>query len=144
MTATLEIAPCPRADRDVLFQLAEIAFAQQPGWDEARVLHALVHDRVFIARDDRPAGYVALRADGGPGFVVDQLLVALGHERMGVGRRLLEHAKDYALEQHAEVLRIVVERDNLVARRFYERAGFVPVEPELFELDLTRPAPRLA
>jgi hypothetical protein len=28
-------------------------------------------------------------------------------------------------------------------RLFYRRAGFVPVERELFELDLGRPTPRL-
>lgn len=143
MTASLEISPCPPADCDWLFQLAEVAFAHHPGWDEWRVLHALVHDRVFIARDDRPAGYVAVRGDGGTGVVVDQLLVAVGHEGMGVGRRLLAHAEEYAIDQHAEVVRIVVERDNPAARSFYVRAGFVPVGPELFELDLRRSVPRL-
>jgi ribosomal protein S18 acetylase RimI-like enzyme len=142
MTASLEISPCPPADREWLFQLAHVAFAHHPGW-ESRVLHALVHDRVFIARDDRPAGYVAVRGDGGTGAVVDQLLVAVGHEGMGVGRLLLAHAEEYAIDQHAEVVRIVVERDNPAARSFYVRAGFVPVGPEVIELDLRQSVPRL-
>ncbi len=143
MTARLDIAPCPPADRGLLFQLAEVAFAREPGWDATRVLDALHHDRVFVARDDGPAGYVALRSESDVRVVVDQLLVAPGHERMGVGHRLLEHAEQYAIERRASVLRIAVESDNSAARSFYRRAGFVPVERELFELDLGRPTPRL-
>ena len=75
--------------------------------------------------------------------VVDQLLVAPGHERMGVGHRLLEYAEQYAIERRASGLRIAVESNNSAARSFYRRAGFVPVERELFELDLGRPTPRL-
>ena len=143
MTARLDIAPCSPADRDVLFELAEVAFAGEGGWDATRVLDALHHDLVFVARDDGPAGYVALRSESGICVVVDQLLVAPGHERMGVGHRLLEYAEQYAIERRASVLRIAVESDNSAARSFYRRAGFVPVERELFELDLGRHTPRL-
>jgi len=120
-----------------------VAFASERGWDAARVLDALDHDRVFVARDDGPAGYVALRTESDICVVVDQLLVAPGHERMGVGHRLLEYAEQYAIERRASVLRIAVESDNSAARSFYRRAGFVPVECELFELDLGTRTPRL-
>jgi len=143
MTGRLDIAPCPPADRGLLFQLAEVAFASERGWDAARVLDALDHDRVFVARDDGPAGYVALRTESDICVVVDQLLVAPGHERMGVGHRLLEYAEQYAIERRASVLRIAVESDNSAARNFYRRAGFLPVERELFELDLERHTPQL-
>jgi hypothetical protein len=35
-------------------------------------------------------------------------------------------------------LQIVVEENNQAARSFYRRSGFVPKEPELFELVLPR------
>ena len=78
------------------------------------------------------AGYVALGREDDGTLVVDQLLVAPGHERRGVGRRLLAHAEEYAVMQGLPELLIVVEADNVPARSFYERSGFVPVEPELF------------
>ena len=143
MTATLDIAPCSPADRGLLFELAEVAFASERGWDAMRVLDVLDHNRVFVARDDGPAGYVALRSESGIYVVIDQLLVAPGHERMGVGHRLLEYAEEYAIERRASGLRIAVEIDNSAARSFYQRAGFVPVERELFELDLERHTPQL-
>ena len=143
MTTRLDIAPCSPADRGLLFELAEVAFAGEGDSDDTRVLDALHHDRVFVARDDGPAGYVALRSESAICVVVDQLLVAPGHERMGVGHRLLEYPEQYAIERRASLLRIAVESDNSAARNFYRRAGFLPVERELFELDLERHTPQL-
>ena len=40
--------------------------------------------------------------------------------------------------ERARSLQIIVEEGNQTARSFYERSGFVPVEPELFELILPR------
>lgn len=119
--------------------MAKSVFSGAPGWDDARVLETLNRDVVFIARELRvPAGYVALRPAGLATILVEQVLVAPGHERRGIGHRLLEHAEAYAIAQHARRLRIVVESDNWPAQRFYRRSGFVPVEEELFELGLPR------
>ena len=103
------------------------------------MLEVLHDDVVFVARErGAPAGYVALRSNPDDTIVVDQMFVAPGHERRGIGHRLLAHAEGYAIAQRAPALRIVVERDNWPARSFYLRAGFVAVEPELFELVLPR------
>jgi ribosomal protein S18 acetylase RimI-like enzyme len=40
------------------------------------------------------------------------------------------------MAERARSLQVVVEESNQQARRFYRRSGFVPVEPELFELIL--------
>jgi GNAT superfamily N-acetyltransferase len=96
-----------------LFGLAKVTFAGMPGWSDERVLEVLEHDVIFIAREKgRPAGYVALRRDDGT-IVVEQLFVAPGHEGRGIGHQLL-------------------------AQSFYRRSGFVPIEPEPFELILPR------
>jgi ribosomal protein S18 acetylase RimI-like enzyme len=93
----------------------------------------------FVAREEgRPAGYVALRPKEGGAIVVEQLFVAPGHERRGVGHRLLAYAEGYAIAERAHSLQIVVEEGNRQARSFYRRSGFVPVEPELLELVLPR------
>ena len=70
--------------------------------------------------------------------MVEQLFVAPGHERRGIGHRLLAYAEGYAIAERAQSLQIIVEKGNQQARSFYRRSGFVPVEPELFELVLPR------
>ena len=93
------------------------------------MLEALAHDLLFLAEEDgEPAGYVALRHEPDGAIVVEQLFVVPGHERRGVGRRLLDYVEGYAIAERAPALRIVVEQDNVRARDFYQRAGFVPVD----------------
>ena len=79
------------------------------------------------------AGYVALTHVGARVALVEQLLVAPGHERRGVGRRLLGCAEGYAISEGAQKLQIVVEAGNREARSFYGACGFGVVGPELFE-----------
>ena len=103
------------------------------------MLEVLRRDVTFVAREQgQPAGYVALRRKEGGAIVVDQLFVAPGHERRGIGHRLLAYAEGYAIAERAQSLQIVVEEGNQLARSFYRRSGFVPVEPELLELVLPR------
>ncbi len=121
----------------VLFALAKSAFGGLPDWSDERVLEVLWGDVVFVAREQgQPAGYVALRPEQDRTIVVEQLFVAPGHERRGIGHQLLAYAEGYAIAERAPSLRIVVEEDNQPARSFYRRSGFVPVEPELLELVL--------
>jgi ribosomal protein S18 acetylase RimI-like enzyme len=139
LASTIEIAPRTDADLPLLFGLAKAAFVDLPGWSDERVLEVLRSDVTFVARDQgQPAGYVALHRKDGEAIVVEQLLVAPGHERRGIGHRLLAYAEGYAIAERAHSLQIVVEESNRQARSFYRRSGFVPVEPELLELVLPR------
>jgi ribosomal protein S18 acetylase RimI-like enzyme len=103
------------------------------------VLEVLRRDVTFVAREQgQPAGYVALRRKENGPIVIEQLFVAPGHERRGIGRRLLAYAEGYAIAERAQSLQIVVEEGNQRARSFYRRSGFVQVESELLELVLPR------
>ena len=137
MASKVEIAAPVEAELPQLFGLAKATFTGLPGWSDARVLEVLERAVIFVAREQgQPAGYVALRSEEGGAIVVEQLFVAPGHERRGIGHRLLAYAEGYAIAERARSLRIVVEESNEQARSFYRRSGFVPVEPELFELIL--------
>ena len=139
MASEVEIAPPVEADLPQLFGLAKGTFAGLPGWSDERALEVLKRDLIFVAREEgEAAGYVALRREGDGAIVVEQLFVAPGHERRGIGHRLLAHAEGYAIAERAGSLQVVVEENNRQARSFYRRSGFVPVEPELFELILPR------
>jgi GNAT superfamily N-acetyltransferase len=141
VSTPIQVAPCPQAELQQLYRLAEAAFCAYRGWDGGRVRRVLDRDRVFVAQEaGLAAGYLALHDEGSRVIVVDQLLVAFGHEGHGVGRRLLSYAEEYALSEGAHSLQIAVEEDNGPARRFYERSGLEPVGPELLELRLPRRA----
>jgi ribosomal protein S18 acetylase RimI-like enzyme len=137
VTGSVVVERCPEAEVPHLFGMAKSVFADVPGWSDTRVLEALAQDLLFLARDEgEPAGYVALRREADGTLLIEQLFVVPGHERRGVGHRLLDYAEGYAIAERAPALRIVVESDNAPARDFYQRAGFVPVDPELFERSL--------
>jgi ribosomal protein S18 acetylase RimI-like enzyme len=142
MTAThIEIGDLEPAEAELLFGLAKSAFETEPGWTDKRVLDVLTEDVVFVAREGGlQAGYVALSRNADEGLVIEQLLVAPGHERHGVGRKLLAFAEGYAIAQGAPSLLIVAEPNNHAARGFYMRSGFVPIGADLLELVLPRRA----
>jgi ribosomal protein S18 acetylase RimI-like enzyme len=136
MTGALEISPLRDQEVGRLFGLAKSCFEAVAGWSDRRVLDALARDVVFVAHeDDELAGYIALRRDG-ERMVIDQVLVAPGHEQHGIAHRMLEHAEGYAIAARARTLDIVVEADNWRARSFYRRLGYVPVQAEMLELTL--------
>jgi ribosomal protein S18 acetylase RimI-like enzyme len=86
------IGRCPEADVPLLFAVAKSVFADDRGWSDARVLEALARDLLFLAEEEgEPAGYVALRHEPDGAIVIEQLLVVPGHERRGVGHRLLDY-----------------------------------------------------
>jgi ribosomal protein S18 acetylase RimI-like enzyme len=136
----LEISLRAEADLTELFWLANASFAHVPGWSQRRVAELLSRDIIFVARERaQTAGYVALQHNReSRNVVIEHLLVAPGHERHGVGRRLLAYAEGYAIAEGAPSLQVVAEEDNWRARSFYRRSGFVPVEPELMQLVLPR------
>jgi ribosomal protein S18 acetylase RimI-like enzyme len=142
MSATaIEIGDLQPAEAELLFGLAKSAFETTPGWTDDYVLSVLSEDVVFVAREGGvQAGYVALRPNADEGLVIEQLLVAPGHEHRGVGRKLLAYAEGYAIAQDAPCLLIVAEPDNHAARSFYGRSGFVPIGGDLLELVLPRRA----
>src|SRR5438132_7925172 len=124
----IEIAPPAEADLGQLFGLAKSAYADVPGWDDRRVLEVLTRDVVFVAREQgQVAGYVALCRETADEILVEQLFVAPGHERRGIGRTLLAYAEGYAILERARSLRIVVEEGNRPARRLHRRSGCVSI-----------------
>ncbi|MDQ3430921.1 MAG: GNAT family N-acetyltransferase [Actinomycetota bacterium] len=93
--------------------------------DESSTRWWMVHvvlagQRVWVAQcGSRPVGFAAV-----DGHWLGQLYVDPGAQGRGVGRALLEVAKD----ARPDGLRLHVFTRNTRARRFYEAAGFVLVE----------------
>ena len=82
----------------------------------------MVLARVPFESLDEPPGTYAL---------VAELVVRNGFRRAGIARRLLETAENYARENGAVELRIIVLSQNGPARTLYVREGFAPYKETL-------------
>jgi GNAT superfamily N-acetyltransferase len=79
------------------------------------------HDEVWVAEDDGPLGFLALRRSRTNDWeMLEKLYVDPEHQGRRVGTVLLEKAK----ELRPGGLRLWVFQKNVGARRFYERHGF--------------------
>lgn len=133
---SFEIARSRPRELPQLFALAESAFAAMPGWNGPRVAQALEQDVVFVAHEaGAVAGFLALR-ERAHSLLIEQILVAPGHERHGVGRGLVAYAEGYAVLRRMPILEVVVEEGNERARDLYRRMGFEPREREIFARSL--------
>jgi ribosomal protein S18 acetylase RimI-like enzyme len=131
-----EIRPYRAEDEPLLYGFAEMTFGDRRGWDGEGTLAVLESEEVFVAEvGGGLAGYVALRP-GEDVVRVDRLLVAPAHEAEGVGNQLVEWAEGFAIARGATRLQVAAEPDNVRAREFYRRRGFVAVADELLELVL--------
>ncbi|GAA1786630.1 GNAT family N-acetyltransferase [Agromyces lapidis] len=89
---------------------------------------------LFAGDGAEPTGYavVTLRPTvycEGPLAVLDELYVVPALRGAGIGTALLEHAIDEVLRRGGGEMHINVDEDDTDARRFYERHGFVNIEP---------------
>ncbi len=82
--------------------------------------------QVFVATfKDQVVGYISL----GRSFLalmVDAIIVEQKHQRKGVGRKLIEKAKEYAKSQGFQVLRTDTGTFMEYAIKFYLACGFEP------------------
>ena len=89
---------------------------------------------LFAGAPPEPRGYavVTLRPTvycDGPLAVLDELYVGPGLRGAGIGTALLEHAIAEVLRRGGGEMHINVDEVDVDARRFYERHGFVNIEP---------------
>jgi GNAT superfamily N-acetyltransferase len=82
-------------------------------------------DVVFVAEvEGHPAGYMAVREDGGA-LVVDQMVVAPADQGRHVGHRLLDWAEGYGSSKGLQCVCIPAAGSDRRAIDFYGRRGYV-------------------
>ena len=78
---------------------------------------------VFIAgAEPRPQGMVTL--EPGEAMRIGLFAVDPAHHRKGIGRRLMDRAEQYCVQQRAPELRVATQAENRQACLFYESRGF--------------------
>ena len=95
-----------------------------------RLTRLLAGDDVFALLAGDPAvafALLTLRPNvwyDGPVALLDELYVAPGHRRLGIGSAMLAAAEALILRRGGELLEINVDGEDIDARRFYERHGY--------------------
>ena len=76
--------------------------------------------------DGMIAGYAIMSVDKGEAHILN-LCIDPGRHRLGLGGFLLKFMLDFAQKQKAATTFLEVRPSNKIARRFYEKGGFVEV-----------------
>lgn len=149
----MHVRPVRRGDHDAVLRLADRLTIGVARWrDEDAVAEAVggwlresladpwVDVLVAVERRDEVVGVVSLSTrahfTGEPDAYVRELVVAQGHERRGVGRRLVAAAEAWAAERGHRCVTLETGAANTSARAFYASLGYLEED-----VRLTRPLP---
>lgn len=108
-----------------------------------RLLHG--DSVIFLAEDSTGAlGFTQLypifsSVSAGPAWVLNDLYVAPGARKGGVGRALLERARTHGIETGARWLSLSTGRGNAAAQRLYESLGWIR-DTEYYHYELPLPS----
>ena len=99
----------------------------------------LLFSRVESGVEQRPCGYAVLTLGftlehGGRFALLDELYLQRAVRGLGLGRKALAFAKDWALHQGVEALRLEVHRHNASAKSLYLKSGFTDDHRDLLTL----------
>jgi GNAT superfamily N-acetyltransferase len=87
------------------------------------------NEAVFVAtQDNKVIGWIGvfttIHLASGPSCEILGLVVDTMHHRKGVGKKLLEEARDWARQQGHQLLRVRANVKRKEAHKFYNRMGF--------------------
>jgi GNAT superfamily N-acetyltransferase len=134
------IEPATEADLDELSEMLGGLFAQEGDFrpDKEKQLRGLrlifeqpSRGRVFVLRQNGAiVGMINLlftisTADGGFVVLLEDLVVHKKYQGKGYGRRLLQHAIDFAKQKNFLRVTLLTDRPENVAQEFFRHHGFV-------------------
>lgn len=134
------IEPATEADLDELSEMLGELFAQEGDFrpDKEKQLRGLrlifeqpSRGRVFVLRQNGAiVGMINLlftisTAEGGFVILLEDLVVNKKYQGKGYGRRLLEHAIDFAKQKNFLRVTLLTDRPENVAQEFFRHHGFV-------------------
>jgi len=136
----LVIEPATEADLDELSEMLGDLFAQEGDFrpDREKQLRGLrlifeqpSRGRVFVLRRNGAiVGMINLlftisTAEGGFVIVLEDLVIHKEYQGKGYGRKLLQHAIDFAKQKNFLRIALLTDRPENVAQEFFRHHGFV-------------------
>jgi ribosomal-protein-alanine N-acetyltransferase len=119
-------------DLATLHQLDQTCFAEAIAYSREELKYFVTHPRCSCWIAEHPectiAGFVIFertRHQGQPAGHIVTLDVDPGARRQGLGTLLMQCAEEQLKGEGVLLIRLEVAEDNLAARRFYRRLGFV-------------------
>ncbi|HUV42447.1 MAG TPA: GNAT family N-acetyltransferase [Patescibacteria group bacterium] len=65
-------------------------------------------------------------------MIIDVVEVEKAHRRMGIGTELLDKALALAKDKNVDSVELVVNKDNLPAKKLYEKVGFTKINKDFY------------
>lgn len=96
---------------------------------------------IFVAVDDKVIGWIGMAytisVESPPGCMINGLVVDENYRSRGVGKMLIEKAKEWAREKGMKKLRLRCNVKRTEAHNFYVTAGFTEIKQQkVFEINL--------
>ena len=87
----------------------------------------------MVEKDGKTVGYALIsktysREAGGKVLWLEELFVLENYRCCGLGREYFDFIEEYAKENHFARIRLEVEKENIRARKLYEKLGYIPLE----------------
>jgi GNAT superfamily N-acetyltransferase len=103
--------------------------------------------RIFVLRDGEQllgmanALFTVSTAEGGMVILLEDVIVAQSHRRLGLGAQLVEHVLHWAREHGFLRVTLLTDWDNAAALRFYRRLGFARSQMAVLRYSLQAASP---
>ena len=119
-------------DLATLHQLDQICFPQAIAYSRAELKHFLTHPRcscwIVEHPEDTLAGFIIFERASHYGRPVGHIVtldVEPAARRQGLGTLLIQTVEEQLKQEGVSLMSLEVAEDNIAARRFYRRLGFV-------------------
>ncbi len=125
------IRPMKLADLDAVMEI-ELDLFPKEAWSKDMFLEELAEvpqsrEVVVLEQSDQIIGYASLRFVGREGDI-NTIAIARGHQRQGLGKKLLNWLEETAVSHGVRELFLDVRTDNEPAIDLYKAAGFVRID----------------
>ncbi len=90
--------------------------------------------QIILMDENNFVAYLASAETLWSGYLtVIEVFVSPEYQGKGVGKKLLDHAKDFARREGLKGLMVQTENENIPAQKLYEKAGFSRIENKEWE-----------
>ena len=90
--------------------------------------HDCSHYRIYFVVDEVIAGScsgLVYRNDKAKVMHIDDVFIQEGYRNKGYGTEMIREAVKFAITHHVDSVELTANEDNAIARRLYQKLGFV-------------------